>query len=135
MHGLLLRSNSSVIMNCRTGGGKRRSGIYFGPDLNLQDDAVYPGLEDLGCEGGIVVKQGDGGGEDVVHQSNTVSLNRTHLIFEKSLDSGRTFDDGLLVWEGPSNYSMLVDAGDHVGLLLELGEKGSYETIGYAMVA
>ena len=135
MHGLLPSSNSSIIMNCRTGGGKGRSELYFDPDLNLQGEAIYPGLDDPGCMGSIVVKQGDGGGEDVVYQSNAVGPDRTHLTVKKSSDSGRTYDDGLLVWEGPSAYSMLVDAGDHIGLLLELGQKGAYETIGYTVVA
>jgi len=52
-HGLLPRSNSSIIMNFRTGGGKRSCGIYFDSDLNLQGDVVYLGLEDPGRMGSI----------------------------------------------------------------------------------
>ena len=122
-------------MNCRTGKGTRAE-LYFEPDGTQSGDVLYPdGLDDPGCMGSIVVRSGSGGGDDVVYQSNAVGPSRTNLKVKKSVDSSKTFDNGLLVWAGPSAYSMLVDAGDYIGLLLELGDSSPYESIGFAVVA
>ena len=68
-------------------------------------------------------------------QSNAVGPGRTHVTVKKSADGGASFDGGVLVWAGPSAYSMLVDTGDAIGVLLELGESSAYESIGFAVVA
>jgi len=134
MIGLLPSSNSSILMNCRTGKGTRAE-LFFDPDGAQSGEALYPdGLDDAGCMGSIVVREGEDG-DDVVYQSNAVGPSRTNLKVKKSVDSGKTFDDGILVWDGPAAYSMLVDAGDYIGLLLELGEDSPYESIGFAVVA
>ena len=134
MIGLLPSSNSSVVMNCRTS-KQARAELYFDPDGAQSGDAIYPdGLEDPGCMGSIIVREGEGDGDDVIYQSNAVGPGRTTLKVKKSMDSGKTFDGGYLVWEGPAAYSMLVDAGDYIAVLFELGEDDPYESIGLTVV-
>jgi hypothetical protein len=93
---------------------------------SLAGDAFYPaGLDDPGCAGSIVSRKG-AEGEDVVLLSNAVGPGRSNLRVKTSLDSGRTFDEGVLVWDGPAAYSMLVDGGDFVGVFFELGADSPY---------
>jgi len=129
---LLPASNSSVLMNCRTDEGDHpRAELLIAPDGTLAEDPFYPnGLDDAACQGSIIAREGN-----VVYQSNAVGPSRTHLTVKKSVDGGRTFDKGQLVWDGPAAYSMLVDGGSYVGLLFELGVEGAYASIGFAVVA
>ena len=127
-------TNSSVLMNCRTGKGTRGE-VVFSPDGLPTGDAFYPsGLDDPGCQGSIIQKGQTDDGEDVIYQSNAVGDGRSHMTVKVSQDSGKTFDGGKLVWSGPAAYSQLVDGGDYVGLLFELGEESTYESIGFAIV-
>ena len=52
------------------------------------------------------------------------------------LGQGKSWDDGVPVWSGPSAYSQLVSLGDDstVGVLFEAGSKMAYETISFAQV-
>jgi len=103
MIGFLPSRNESLIMNCRTSGD--RGELFFDPDINVVGDAVYPdGLSDSGCMGSIIVRAGEDGNDDAVYMSNAVGPDRTHMTLKKSLDSGLTFDEGELIWEGPAAY-------------------------------
>ncbi|GMI25174.1 hypothetical protein TeGR_g6389 [Tetraparma gracilis] len=138
---LLPSSNSSLLLNCRTNAGdpdlddgKARAEMLL-EGGSLAGDAFYPaGLDDPGCAGSIVSRKG-AEGEDVVLLSNAVGPGRSNLRVKTSVDSGRTFDDGVLVWDGPAAYSMLVDGGDFVGVFFELGADSPYESMGFAVVA
>lgn len=120
-------------MNCRTSKGSRGE-VVFSPEGIPTGDAFYPeGLDDPGCQGSIIQK-GSEGGEDFIYHSNALGDGRSHMTVKMSKDNGKSFDDGLLIWEGPTAYSQLVDGGDYVGLLFELGVESTYESIGFAIV-
>ena len=85
------------------------------------------------------------------------------MTVRRSDDAGATWDDGLLVWNGPSAYSQLVvlpatvpssastssvhndksikssnsssNSSFNLGLLFELGTDSKYQAIGFTVVA
>ena len=75
----------------------------------------------------------------VLYFSNCASeTKRVRMTLRKSLDGGRSWDEGQVLHAGPSAYSCLVAlreprGGYRVGCLFECGEKSSYERIDWAV--
>mmetsp|Transcript_31107 Transcript_31107/g.40017 ORF Transcript_31107/g.40017 Transcript_31107/m.40017 type:complete len:120 (-) Transcript_31107:46-405(-) len=105
----------------------------------------YPNeLIDPNCQGSMIsipnTNSNNGGGDEVVlYLSNDNSTSsRVHLTVKKSLDNGVTWDQGKLIWNGPSAYSQLVSWKQNnqddvytLGVLFELGESSSKQGIGF----
>jgi sialidase-1 len=96
--------------------------------------------------------------------NDATSSGRANMTVRRSDDAGATWDDGLLVWNGPSAYSQLVvlpatvpssastssvhndknikssnssssNSSFNLGLLFELGTDSKYQAIGFTVVA
>lgn len=65
--------------------------------------------------------------------SNPASTSRERLTVKASFDGCQTWPASLMLHEGPSAYSDLVELNDgHIGCLYERGEEGPYEEIAFA---
>lgn len=117
-------SDEQIIMNIRT--GHQRSQVIFDRNRNPGNVTEPSGLIDPNCQGSLINQAG------VLYFSNdNTTASRTRMTVKKSEDQGTTWSQGILVWEGPSGYSQLVDLdGAHkLGLLFEAGKERAAETI------
>ena len=73
---------------------------------------------------------------DKLYFCNNESLSRKNLTLKKSNDGGATWDEKLVIHEGHSAYSDLVQIDDNtIGCLYEFGDTESpYEFIGFALI-
>eukprot|EP00322_Chrysochromulina_rotalis_P014844 CAMPEP_0115857174 /NCGR_PEP_ID=MMETSP0287-20121206/15437_1 /TAXON_ID=412157 /ORGANISM="Chrysochromulina rotalis, Strain UIO044" /LENGTH=408 /DNA_ID=CAMNT_0003311381 /DNA_START=17 /DNA_END=1243 /DNA_ORIENTATION=+ len=123
---IALLDNESLAMNCRTGGAYREQ-LTWSPRGELIGSVLQPaGLVDPNCQGSLLAHSGA-----LFLSNDNTTTGRTHMTVKRSDDNGTSWDDGLLVWAGPSAYSQLVGWGDKLGLLFELGVKSTYESIGF----
>ena len=123
---IALLANESVAMNCRTGGSYREQLTWSAGGEVLGRIQQPAGLIDPNCQGSLLAH----GGALYLSNDNTTS-GRSHITVKRSADDGSSWDEGLLVWAGPSGYSQLVGWGGRLGLLFELGTKSTYESIGF----
>ena len=66
---------------------------------------------------------------------NAYSLNRSNLTVRISHDLGRTWQESIVIHEGPAAYSDLVQIDDvTIGCLYEFGSENPYENIGFALI-
>ena len=130
-------SNSTLIMNCRSGKDHRRAQLYWHRLSNgtyTSTEPTYPPqLTDPGCQGSIL-----NAGNGTLYTSNAGSTSaRERMTIHRSDDHGRSWSAGLVLHAGPSAYSQLVRLqGDSstgaMGVLFEAGVHGAYETISFA---
>ena len=99
----LVDSNDGrIIMSCRTA-QEQRAQLIWSKD-GVPGPITYPGIIDPRCQGSIV---NDGNGTLYLSNANSTS-SRTHMTVRKSVDQGKTWDEGVLVYSGASAYSQLV---------------------------
>lgn len=130
---LVSAADGRIIMNCRTGKGHRAQ-LEWSADGVPGNVTFPPGLIDPGCQGSIV----NAGG--ILHTSNAnTTHSRSHMTVKTSVDQGKSWSRGVLVWSGPAGYSQLVplsdQPGEPLGLLFEAGARSTYETISFAKVS
>lgn len=98
---------------CREVAWSSDGGENFGPvehDCNLPDSI---------CQGSLLSFQRKDGSRQLVF-SNPGSQRRERLRLRSSKDGGKTWSDGLLIYEGSSSYSDLVQMDDEtIGVLFE----------------
>lgn len=95
------------------------------------------------CQASMIAL-GDGGAPELgvgfdpptlVFSNPASAEGRTRMTVRTSVDGGKTWSEGVVLHEGPSAYSSLVDLGDGVvGCLYECGEGHPYERITFATV-
>lgn len=124
-------TNGTIIMNCRQSQDHHRGQLYWMPS----GDSYVPGLPsfpsvftDPGCQGSIVSADGS------LYTSNAGSTQaRERMTIHKSSDAGATWSKGMILHEGPSAYSQLVQVkGSTLGVLFEAGTHSAYDTISFA---
>ena len=125
-------SNSTLIMNCRSGKDHRRAQLYWHRLPNgtyVSTEPTYPAqLTDPGCQGSIL-----NAGNGTLYTSNAGSISaRERMTIHRSDDQGGSWSAGLVLHEGPSAYSQLVRTRGGIGVLFEAGINGAYETISFA---
>lgn len=123
-------ANESIAMNCRATGG-RRAQLTFNEDGSPLSPIMYPeGLQDPNCQGSIISL-----GNNLYLSNDNTTRGRTHITVKRSQDGGISWDSGKSIWNGPSGYSQLVGwstgNSNMLGLFFELGDKGTYERIGF----
>lgn len=94
------------------------------------------------CQAGMIA-MGDGGvlgdgsfeGPTLVFSNPASAEGRVRMTVRTSVDAGTTWSDGVVLHEGPSAYSSVVEIGDGlVGCLYERGEEQPYEGIVFGVV-
>ncbi len=110
-----------IVMNCRTGRGKRAQAVWS-PDGKIVDKLRdVDGMSDPNCQGSIIRADGK---LWVSHPDST--KDRVDMIVQSSSNQGRTWSSGIEVNKGRAAYSQLVDLGgskDFLGILYE-SDKG-----------
>lgn len=94
------------------------------------------GLPEPICQASMIALPGPTDPTPILVFSNPASAeSRVGMTVRTSVDAGKTWTEGVLLHEGPSAYSSLVDLGGRsVGCLYERGEKHPYEKITFAVV-
>jgi sialidase-1 len=150
-----LANESTVAMNCRTDATTlaRAQMQFTGGGVLLNPPGVqYPeGLIDPNCQGSLISIPSSSAtttsGVDLYLSNDNTTTSRSHLTVKKSSDNGVTWDEGRLIYEGPTGYSQLVSWSTKtvtflttsststsrvMGVLFELGESSYDESIGFA---
>ena len=79
----------------------------------LPNVQTFPaGLIDPGCQGSIVSVPGENGTTLYLSNANTTS-SRTHMSIKSSSDGGKTWNQGKLVWAGPSACTFCLSVMDY----------------------
>lgn len=131
-------ADGSVYLNSRNHGGQKRrvyavssdGGQSFGAAA-LDDTLVEPVVQASALRYSAIEQ---GGETNLVLFSNPANTStRTRMTVRRSTDEAASWDQGKLIYDGPSAYSDLVRLGDgRVGLLFEKGVSTAYETITFA---
>lgn len=83
------------------------------------------------CQGSVL----DIDGGTVLFFCNPASEVRENLTLKLSRDNGQSWKHIIVIQEGPSGYSDLVQADDaHIGCLYEFGQEHSCQYIGFAVI-
>lgn len=85
------------------------------------------------CQGSAVRAKATDAGDDenmILFSNPATTSSRTRMTVRRSYDETETWDEGKLIYSGPSAYSDLVKLSDgRIGLLFEKGGASPYETI------
>jgi len=120
-------SDGRLMLNMRNYDGRHRRAVAFSDDSGVTWTAptVDEALVEPVCQASLI-RCVDG----TLLFANPASEQRVNMTIRLSRDSGRTWPDARMLWEGPSAYSCLVELpGGTVGCLYERGEKSPYERL------
>mmetsp|Transcript_6029 Transcript_6029/g.13736 ORF Transcript_6029/g.13736 Transcript_6029/m.13736 type:complete len:372 (-) Transcript_6029:196-1311(-) len=127
-------ANGSVVINLRSGHldpcDCRAASISHDGGQTWSSPAWQPELVEPTCSAGMIEY------EDSLYFSNPASQHqRVNMTVRRSEDGGGSWNSSVLVWPGPSAYSVLVGLeGQAVGLLYERGMSSPYEHVTFAAI-
>ncbi len=127
--------DGSIIISCRAGGGKRILAWSSDGGETFTGATKVSELPDPRCQASMLDTEYDG--QHILIHSNCANASaRTRLTLKASLDGGKKWTAGHVVWDGPAAYSDIVMISDRiVGILYENGNSGSYERISFDRAA
>jgi sialidase-1 len=130
----LFDGQGTLLMNMRSNTGRNVRGHATSKDGGATWTAPYDaeGLIEPVCQGSILRHEG----ARLLLFSNPAAKTRVNLTVKASSDDGKTWRQVVVLHEGPSAYSSLVELeGGEAGCLYERGEKRAYEKITFARFA
>ena len=129
---------SKILANCRPDAEHhRRQQLWSRTGQPIGNISFDTSAVDPSCAGSIIAT----GTKMYTSHANTTTV-RCRMIVQQSLNGGVTWDEGILIWPGPSGYSSLValqGTSSGAGLLFEAGSINSHawhfaQTIQYVQV-
>ena len=132
--------DGSVVLNMRNynrdAGKCRAYSVSHDGGEHLSPMGYIPELVESICQGSSLMITKDGQATQRVLFSNPATPDRrVRMTVKMSTNGGLTWPSSLLIHEGPSAYSDLVQLSDNsFGLLYEYGVENAYETIGFTLI-
>lgn len=123
-------NNGAVYLNCRNYRGAKRRAFAWSYDggITFTDFGYEEKLIEPICQGSMIRFD-----ENYILFSNPASTKREKMTVRISNDECKSWNDGKILYEGPSAYSDLCVLNDMtIGCIFEKGKANCYETIIFA---
>ncbi len=123
-------NDGAIYLNCRNYRGAKRRAYAWSFDCgnNFTEFGYDEKLVEPICQGSMIRFD-----ESHILFSNPASTNREKMTVRISKDECKSWNDGKILYEGPSAYSDLCVLNDMtIGCLYEKGKEDCYETIVFA---
>ncbi len=125
-------SDGRIYINLRTQQHFNRYTAYSNDEGETWSDFHADNtLIDSKCQGSTLAISNS----EILVFCNTASLARNNLTIRLSHDAGITWNENLVVQEGPAAYSDLVQIDENtIGCLYEFGDDNCYDYIGFVLI-
>ena len=126
-------SDGRLVLNMRNPGTFRMLACSEDGGQTWSKSEENRDLIDPVCQGSMLNALVDG--EHMLYFSNAASSTRDHMTVKKSSDNGKNWDTGILIYDGPSAYSDIVELNEHeIAILYENGVQNPYQKISFKII-
>ncbi len=126
-------SDGRLVLNMRNPGTFRMLACSEDGGQTWSKSEENRDLIDPVCQGSMLNALVDG--EHMLYFSNAASSTRDHMTVKKSSDNGKNWDSGILIYDGPSAYSDIVELNEHeIAILYENGVQNPYQKISFKII-
>ncbi len=118
--------DGTLMLNMRSYHGKNRRAVSLSKDGGLNWSPLYldDQLIEPVCQASLIAHQG------ILYFLNPASDKREKMTIRSSMDDGKTWNAGKILFAGPSAYSSLAAMGrNQLGCLYECGDQRAYDKI------